>query len=154
MARQYTDQERIDALARLELNAGRLKPTAAELGIPHATLRLWRDQMFAENPGTVATLSPPVPEIVDFAGRWAEVMQAAQKRLLELIPQSESVREVAIAAGIAADKHLDYRDGRKGAAVSVINDNRRTVNNLNVITDEKLDRVLAAVDAGTIVIEG
>ncbi len=39
---QYADAVRADTLARLELNAGNVKKTARETGIPRSTVQLWR----------------------------------------------------------------------------------------------------------------
>lgn len=39
----YTDEQRAAALVKLAANAGNVTRTAAELGVPEATLRSWRD---------------------------------------------------------------------------------------------------------------
>lgn len=61
--------------------------------------------------------NPPPTDIapLDFAALWAGVQTQAIQRLLELIPTATDLRQVALAAAIASDKHLDHRDGRKGA---------------------------------------
>lgn len=114
---RYTDEQRTEALIRLELNAGNLKRTAREIGVPPPTLRMWRDGMLAA--GTTMHLSPAAPEKTDFAALWAKVQVVATTRLLELLPRADTIRDVATAGGIAADKHLDYTQGRKGSQVTV-----------------------------------
>lgn len=47
MRRRYSDQERAEALARLDSNAGNVARTARELAIPRITLLGWRDDPFA-----------------------------------------------------------------------------------------------------------
>jgi hypothetical protein len=39
--RHYSDEDRAEALAVLDANAGNLKRTARDLGIPRATLQEW-----------------------------------------------------------------------------------------------------------------
>ena len=89
------------------------------MGLAPPTLRLWRDKAVAA--GTLIlppTAPPPVPEKQDFAVIWA----AKESMVLDLIeakaPEA-SFRDLSIFAGIAADKHLDYSQGRKGATVNV-----------------------------------
>lgn len=110
---QYSDQEVRDALAALEMNAGNVLRTAKQLGLPRTTLIEWRDRMSS----AVDTEKPS--RVHDFAALWAEVQAAATARMLELLPQTDDLRAVATAAGIAADKHLDYAQGRKGTQVNV-----------------------------------
>jgi len=40
----YTDQQRVEALTRLELNGGNMLKTSREMSIPRATLMDWRDR--------------------------------------------------------------------------------------------------------------
>lgn len=43
MARTWTDDQRVEALTRLAANGGNVSQTSRELGIPRATIILWRD---------------------------------------------------------------------------------------------------------------
>ena len=135
----YTDQQVAAALAALDLNAGNVKRTAREIGIPHATLRLWRDTVAAAVPDGVPTVPENRPSVLaqtphDFAGMWAEVQELAAARMRELIPEEKDLRAVAIAAGIAADKHLDYTAGRRGMGPAAVQNNITQVN-VRVIYD-------------------
>lgn len=119
----YTDSQVAAALAALEVNGGNVSQTSRELGISRPTLIEWRDR---------SGLTLPTPEKTphDFASLWAE----KQQKVLELIDaksDTASFRDLSIFAGIAADKHQDYRDGRKGAQVNI--DNRTQVQADSVI---------------------
>lgn len=62
MARQqYTDDERVAALAQLAANGGNLKRTARALGLPAPTLRLWRDTVLPHALPLPPLPSPTVP---------------------------------------------------------------------------------------------
>src|SRR3990167_7049136 len=112
MARTYTPEQRVEALAALELNGGALRFTAAAVNVPAPTLLRWRDE--AER----------VPEIAErkedpaWAGLWAATMEAALAELHRKMPGMGG-KDLAIAAGIAADKHQDYWLGRKGTAINI-----------------------------------
>lgn len=60
------------------------------------------------------------------AGMAARVYEEAASALLDRIPDM-SGRDLMIAYGIASDKMLDHRDGRKGMQVKVEVDNRQMV---------------------------
>lgn len=53
--RQYTDQEKADALAAVAANGGNVAGTAREIGIPMRTLKNWHDQ---PNIGGVRAILP------------------------------------------------------------------------------------------------
>ena len=115
MANVYSDDQITAALAALELNGGRIRGTARELGIPAPTLLSWRDQAIA---GGATGLNAPVRVNRDFTELWAQ----KEAMVLELIGDkapNASFRDLSIFAGIAADKHLNYRDGRPGATLNV-----------------------------------
>lgn len=128
--RSYTDSEIAEALAALELNGGNVKRTAVQLGIPRTSLLRWRDEVT-----TVSDTADTENRSHQFAGMWAEVMRLATERLRELIPAETDLRAVAVAAGIAADKHLDYTQGRKGAQTTV-NQTNNTQLNVRVVYDD------------------
>lgn len=117
MATQYTDQQVAGALAALELNGGNVKATAGQLGMPHATLRLWRDRALSTNPDR--PLSPAVPIVRDFATLWADAQSLAISKALAIAEKlteatPENLTALTKLAAVAADKHLDYTHGRKG----------------------------------------
>ena len=119
MANHYTDQQVAEALAALELNGGAIRPTARELGIPPATLVNWRDGVRAAVPVNPNAEKQPH----DFAQVWADTETEILALLREKAPVA-SFRDLSIFAGIAADKHLDYSQGRKGSQQTVNIDNR------------------------------
>mgnify|MGYP001597406273 CR=1 FL=1 len=105
MANIYTPDFIANALAQHELNGGNVKYTAKQLEIPRKTLE------FLVKKAGVATLAI---ETKDYGALWAAKEHLALERLGELIPTA-SFRDLSIFAGIAADKHMDYSMGRKGA---------------------------------------
>jgi transposase-like protein len=138
MARTYTDAERVTALARLELNAGNASRTARELSIPRPTLLLWRDQAVNELSGIPDTVK------TDWAELFGSAVQLGARLIAENLRRYQGqtlkpseLRDVAVVTGIAVDKHLDYRDGRKTSSVNV---DARSVN-LTQLTDEQLARL-------------
>lgn len=109
MAKHWSNERIVEALAALEANQGALRRTAREVGVPATTLVVWRDRALAAKSGASDRQER------DFGLLWAE----AEAKVLELIAQkapAASFRDLSIFAGIAADKHLDYTIGRRGAA--------------------------------------
>lgn len=98
----YTPAQKAAALAELELRHGNVNGTARALGIPQKTLEHWAKKTQAANLTT---------KNIDYAELWAEKERLALQRLGELVPTA-SFRDLAIFAGIAADKHLDHLLGR------------------------------------------
>jgi transposase-like protein len=96
--RSYTDEQRASALAALEANAGDVRKTARELGIPEATLRLWKQgKRHPEAAAMCAAKKAPL----------AEALREVARQLLESIPSKideSSLSQVAVAMGIAVDK--------------------------------------------------
>lgn len=121
--RSYTPEQIAEALAALELNGGNVKRTAVALGIPRPTLILWRGQANAAAGGVTDTSDTEkkgaaAPWVHDFAALWAEAQEVLIRRVIA-VAATGSLKDVAVAAGIAADKHQDYAQGRKGAATQV-----------------------------------
>ena len=115
----FSDDERIHALAVLEAHGGRVREAAAELGISHSALITWRNLGIAASGAANTKID---------AEAWAEVQRLGAELLRDQIERAmdsderlpaRDVRDYAIAAGIAADKYLDFRDGRKGTQVNV-----------------------------------
>lgn len=144
MTTAYPEAKIVDALAALELNRGNLDLTARQVGVSRPTLRKWRDAALAVSADLPLKRTDP-----DFASIWA----GKELKVLDLIGKKApdaTFRDLSIFAGIAADKHLDYRDGRKGTNVNV--DARQQ--NLNVYTaDSVIGRLLAARERGVTLAE-
>ncbi len=107
MRRVYSDNERVQALAALALNRGNIKATARHLGIPHPTLTLWRNRAEADR-------QAGPPPATDYGALYGEAQEWALDRLRTLIPTATTIRDLALVAAIAADRHLDYAEGRRG----------------------------------------
>lgn len=127
--RRYTDDQVAQALAALDLNGGNVKRTARDLGIPRTTLVRWRDGVSAVSD----TEKKEAAGARDLVALWADVQEIGIRRMRELIPISNNLREVAVATGIAADKHLDYDQGRSRSGAEVTVDNRQQ--QVNVIVE-------------------
>ena len=110
MARVYTAEQRAQALAALEMNGGQLRRTAAECGIPVGTLSLWRD--------TRPECSADAERKPDYVDLFDGLLRAAVARSIAGLPAAPA-KDAAVVAGIAADKLLDFRDGRRGTQVNI-----------------------------------
>ncbi len=111
----YSDQQIAAALAALELNGGNITLTAEQQKISRITLRTWRDAALA-----VSTDLPLKRPDRDYCALWADAQEivldaavAMAKRLTA--PTAENLNALSRLAGIASDKYLDHRDGRRGA---------------------------------------
>lgn len=113
--RTYTDEQRIQALAVLELNRGNVARTSRELGIPRPTIITWRDKAI-ESGASAEHLTHPDTEKTDYAALLSEALREAIALLRAKMPQM-SGRDLAITTGILTDKHLDFRDGRKAGVL-------------------------------------
>lgn len=144
MSRTYTDDERVAALAALTLNSGNLSKTARDTGIPIATVSLWR------NSAAEAMLNPSAAVESEKAD-WSQLYGYAAALGGRLIAENleryrgrdlkpHELRDVAVVSGIAVDKHLDYRDGRKSAV------NIDQSQNLNLPAGTTLDDLKALRD--------
>jgi hypothetical protein len=100
--RRYTDEARSNALAALAANGGNVARTAAELGIPEATLRAWANgdrhpealQMCEQKKGPLAEQCDAV------AWALAGLMESAARRAAA----DGRVDKIATAFGILVDK--------------------------------------------------
>ena len=125
MGKQYTAAQRTDALAALELTHGSNATRAASaLGIPRPTLVRWRKEHEAVSAGRQMVHAEQSVDMLDternaHAERWAEVQRKLLARAETLVEEAESLRDVMVDAGIAADKQMDYSQGRKGATLHV-----------------------------------
>lgn len=100
----FTEAFRAEVMAALELNGGLVKPTARQMGIAPASVRNIR----LAKGGLIPHLPP---EKRDFGELFAVALQKTLTQIIEKIPGAK-FKELAIWAGIAADKHLDYSQGR------------------------------------------
>lgn len=118
--RTYSDQEREEAVAMVR--TGRSQSSVArELGIPLQTLNEWYQRGLTASERSELK-DTDYAELWGTAGRLAAVLVASQLEMAmasgERLP-ARDVQAYAIAGGISTDKHLDYRDGRKGTSISV-----------------------------------
>lgn len=108
VAQVYSPEQKCAALAALKANAGCIKQTAAQLGIPPPTLRRWRN---------AAGDSPDAGAEAAVDGLAAQLREVARKMLGHL--QSEerlaktNIRDLAISFGIVMDKLELLTDGAK-----------------------------------------
>ena len=114
----YTNEERAAALGQLALNGGAVRRTARQVGIPEATIRLWRDEANAS--GAMLPSSHP-----NAPADWSEVTRLMKETITEGVAilrgklPTMGGRDVAIAIGILSDKTLDFTVGRKGMELNV-----------------------------------
>lgn len=119
-SKTYTDEQRLEALATLELNRGNIARTSRDLGIPRPTLILWRDKAIAAGV-SAESLTRSDSEKTDYAQLLSDALREAVTLLRAKMPEMTG-KDLAITTGILADKHLDFRDGRKAG---VVVDNRQ-----------------------------
>ena len=119
MPKAFTEEQRTHALAVLEAHNGKVREAARELGINPSTLIEWRNLGRAAAGDGNTKINAEIWESAQQMG--AALVRDQLSRALdsdERIP-ARDLRDYAIAAGISADKHLDYRDGRKGTQINV-----------------------------------
>lgn len=92
--RSYTRREKAALVGESEVNG--VRRTARNAGVPVSTLESWRTGQFAQ-------LRTEKREEVA-ADVWA-VFQAGVRRIEELLPVTEDMGKVAVAAGILYDKY-------------------------------------------------
>jgi transposase-like protein len=122
---RYTTEQRRVALVALAANGGDVPATADQLGIPDDTLYQWRVK--AEQSDAIAENTLRMSEserrdrIVarseDWGQLWGEAEAEALARIRQVLPLTTNVRDLAILAGISADKRMDHYYGRKGQNV-------------------------------------
>lgn len=117
--RRYGDAEKLAMLVRLVENGGSIRQTAAEFGVSDAQLYRWsRELQESADAETIRTAlgldRPKVQRGTDWGQLWGEVEARAIGRLHQRIDKATSIRDLAIVAGIAADKRMDHTQGRRG----------------------------------------
>lgn len=96
--RSYSDEFRAEALACLRSNAGNIKRTAKQLGIPEKTLEGWAKGR--NHPVDAHLRDRKTGELKDALDEWIrDIMQIPMGAYKEL-----SLQQAAIAVGIATDK--------------------------------------------------
>lgn len=94
---KYTDAQRAEALAALQANGGNLSATSRATGIPHSTLKRWRDQ--------------PDPRLAELGEEkkadLGDRLESIANALVDAIPEKIAdapLNHVSVALGIAIDK--------------------------------------------------
>lgn len=152
--RRYNDEDRLAALAALRANAGNLKKTAREVGVPRKTLAEWAAAVSATGGEASATPPPPLKTTAqrvaerlpdaesDLAARFERIARkalgVARKKVGEL-----NAKDAVIAAATAVDKMRLLR------GESTSNHTHRL--DLSRLTDEQLENLdrLAALAYGS-----
>lgn len=128
----YTDEQVVEALAKLTLNGGNLRLTARQVGIAPNTLLGWRDKSRREcAEQEIARVEHNLPAH-NYGALWGQSQNIAleyaaivAKRLVEdkdPTRQADNLRALVGFAHLAAQHHLDYQEGRQEQ--TIINDNR------------------------------
>lgn len=105
--RHYTDEDRATALAALAGNAGNVKRTARDVGVPESTLRIWARA--GEEVGGGAELRARKRD--EAADRWARVrdkaLALAEATLdeLESCPDRRMLQTLVTVGAVATEKH-------------------------------------------------
>lgn len=127
MRRRYSDERVTEILATLEANKGNVGQTARQLAVPETTIRRLRDQagvQFADALTDGQKIS--LAQTRDFVSLYGDLQFEIAAKLRERMQTNPgTVRDLAIALGIASDKMLDHRDGRKGSVEVNINQEQR-----------------------------
>ena len=126
--REYDDGERTNLVARV-VAGETMRGVSEDSGVPYSTLKGWVDS-YAEQDRSFS-LKIGSPAAYDHAALYgratalgAQLIQRELQRRLDQPDNPVSARDLqslAIVSGISADKHLDYRDGRKGTQITVDN---------------------------------
>ena len=102
--RQYSDVQKAEALAALKANAGNVKRTARELGIPEGTVTDWK-----RGKGVFLGVDLPAEKEDDLA----QLYEDTAKKLLKVAgvkAKEAGARDAMVASGIAIDKARLLRD--------------------------------------------
>jgi len=97
--REYSDEQRAEALALLDANEGNVRRTARELGIPRGTLLSWKDKPKAG----VSKLRPQKRGSLFEAGKNVAWLLAGKLQDEEKLRKA-SYRDIATSFGIVVDK--------------------------------------------------
>lgn len=129
MANRYTDDDVREGLAEYELTGHNMKLAARNRNVPEPTLRGW-----VLRAGLKPEQNTRAQGGHDYQGMWGSVQVLAVSKATKVIPDivhtPDGLRALTTLAGVAADKHLNYRDGRPGTTLNV---DASTTNNTLVI---------------------
>lgn len=132
--KKYTEEDKAVALANLVVNNGNVQKTAKFMGIPETTLRKWKGGAGVNE--DVAKKCDEKKE--DLADLFEQVVRDALGQLPFTL-ESASYAQLITGAGIATDKMQLLRN-----KPTVITDD------LSSVTDDELDRRIAALERGEI----
>jgi transposase-like protein len=97
----YTDQQKAEAFALLEVNEGNIKRTARDLGLPASTIRRWRDDWNADKN------LPSIEDIAQVTGNFLNdaerVRDLALRELERKLPNATAAQLVTV-VGVLDDK--------------------------------------------------
>lgn len=130
--RRYTEAEKAEALAVLEANAGNITGTARVVGIPAATLRLWRGH---SAPAPAETCEEKKQDL-------ATALEEIARKLIGAIPEKigeASLQQVSTSLGIAIDKMQLLRGQPTSRTATMTED-------WQAKTDAELDAIIAEAD--------
>jgi len=102
MRRAYSKREKADALALLSANAGNVRRTARESGLPHMTVDGW-----AKGRGITEEVQKmsETPEVtLSLADKFKSLSRACLNGITPEKIEKASVRDLAVASGIFAEK--------------------------------------------------
>ena len=144
--RHYTDSERATALATLAANGGNLARTAAETGVPAATLAQWRNAQATAaqtpkkaDPATLAALVEVVKLELDAKLERNAHFFAEAMGLPEKIAEA-TLAQLATALGVTIEKMRLLRE-----QATSINANRPDLSGLSDADLDTIDRLATAM---------
>lgn len=106
MAQHHTPDAKATAVARVLAGESRRK-VAAGLGVSDGTVRRWVGKAERRETAQEEKLAEQAAEVVaDIEARQREARAVLLERIVALVPDSDSLREVATAYGIVTDKVL------------------------------------------------
>lgn len=127
MNKRYSDEQVKSILATLTANRGNVGQTARELAVPATSIRRLRDQaavQFADalTDGEKISIAQTRNYVALYGDLQVEIAAKLRERMHD---KRTTFRDLAIALGIASDKMLDHRDGRRGSVEVNINQEQR-----------------------------
>lgn len=163
---KWSEDEKQNAIELMMANGGNLKRVSTLTGIPRPTIRYWLEHTeagtkaltasIAQSPALPGVASLPAPGSLNARGlqiveKAAHAVELAIDRLIkELLDERKQwqLRDIAVAAGIMRDIHLDYRDGRRNATAVQVNNNsiQVTAEAVELIKAQARDMIIDAED--------
>lgn len=114
--RQYSDQEKADALVLLDSNRGVLAKTSSENGIPSTTMARWRNG--AVNPDVTHLRHGKKQEITS---KISEVVLACLGEVTKKKLRGTSAKDLMVSVGIGVDKIMLLTDEEPDSAPAQVN---------------------------------